>query len=78
MSLFTEFRDNIRIAQRYFRIDEQEEEFSALYAQLDAHIENLEANRTSAIGSSRTPPSFDGSGGASSAMASTIFDDVDN
>ncbi len=78
VSLFTEFRDNIRIAQRYFRIDEQEEEFSALYAQLDAHIENLEANRTSAIGSSRTPPSFDGSGGASSAMASTIFDDVDN
>ena len=78
VSLFTDFRDNLQIAQRYFRLEEQEEEFSALYAQLDLHIEDLEATRASPIGSTRSSPSFDGSSGASSAMASTIFDDVDD
>ena len=77
VSIFTDFRDNLKIAQRYFGLEEQEEEFSTLYAQLDAHIEELEAKRSSPTSSSWKPPSFDGSSG-SSATTSTIFDDVDD
>jgi hypothetical protein len=79
VGLFTDFRDNLQIAQRYFGLDEeQEEEFSTLYAQLNAHIEDMEAARVSPTGTSWKSPSLDGSSGVSSATASTIFDDVDD
>jgi hypothetical protein len=78
VSLFSDFRDNLQIAQRYFGLEDKEEEFSALYAQLDAHIEYLEAMRPSPGGSSGPPPSLDGSSVASLTTASTIFCDFDD
>src|SRR5262249_41725024 len=78
VSLFTSFRDNLQIAQRYFGLDEQEEEFSDLYAQLDAHIEELEATSTHPDASSWNPTSLDRSSEASSVTASTIFYDIDD
>jgi hypothetical protein len=78
VSLFTDFRDNLQIAQRHFGLVKQEDDFSALYAQLDAHIKDLEAARPSTGDSSWNPPSLEGSSGGSSATASTIFYDVDD
>ena len=78
VSLFTDFRDNLQVAQQYLGLEEQEEEFSALYAQLNAHIEALETMGVSPTDSGWNPPLLDGSSGASSATASTIFDDIDD
>lgn len=78
MTLFADFRDNLKIAQDYFGLEEQEGEFSALCAELDRHIEGLEAKYHSPIVSAGSPLSFDGTGSTSTARASMIFDDVDD
>jgi hypothetical protein len=78
VTLFTDLRDSLQIAQRYFGLEEQQE-FSALCAQLDAHIEDLEANRPSSGSSSNSNPYLlDELGCASLATAATIFYDVDD
>lgn len=78
VSMFAEFKNNLQVAQRYFALDEKEEEFSALYDQLDAHIEELELMRRSSQNSTWSSPGSDGVGAESSATAQTIFDDVDD
>jgi len=78
VSLFVDFRDNLKIAQHYFEIEEQQENFSELYTQLDAHIEELEEEHESEEDSNWNFPSPEGSGNTSSSTANTIFDDVDD
>ncbi|WP_145928042.1 hypothetical protein [Bradyrhizobium neotropicale] len=75
--MYTDFRENLRIAQRYFEIDDDDEAFAELYAELDAHIEELEAKASSPAGSAWSPPPSGGSD-TSSAAADTIFYDVDD
>lgn len=75
--MYADFRDNLRIAQRYFEIDEDDEAFTELYAELDAHIEELEASASSPVGSAWSPPPSGGSD-TGSVAADTIFYDVDN
>lgn len=75
--MYTDFKDNLKIAQRYFKIDEDDEAFSELYAQLDGHIEELEAAKPSPDASGWSPPSPDNSA-KGSATANTIFLDVDD
>lgn len=75
--LYTDFRDNLRIAQRYFEIEDEDGEFSELYAQIDAHIEELEAAAPSPIHSGWSAPSEDNSA-KGTATANSIFSDVDH
>ena len=75
--MYTDFKDNLKIAQRYFDIDENDEAFAELYAQLDAHIEELETKASSPDGSAWSPPPSDGSA-IGSVAADTIFFDVDD
>jgi hypothetical protein len=75
--MYTDFKDNLQIAQRYFAIDEDDEAFTELYAQLDSHIEDLEAAKPSSDSSDWSSPSLDDST-KGSATASTIFIDVDD
>lgn len=77
LGLFTEFRDNLKIAQRYFEIEDDEGQFAELYDQLDAHIKSLETTPLPSPAPNWEPKSLDGAGGTSSKTASTIFDDVD-
>lgn len=75
--MYTDFKDNLQIAQRHFEIAEDDEAFSELYAQLDAHIEELEAAAPSQDSSGWTAPSVDNSA-KGTAPASSIFFDVDD
>jgi hypothetical protein len=68
----------VQIAQHYFGLEEQEEEFSEFYAQLDAHIDDLEATRASPTGSDWNALPLDRSSGVTAATADTIFYDVDD
>ncbi len=77
VGMYTDFRDNLQIAQRYFEIDEDDEAFVELYAELDAHIEELEAKSSPPDDSAWTPPSSDSSDTQAMA-ADTIFYDVDD
>lgn len=77
VGMYTDFRDNLRIAQRYFEIDEDDEAFAELYAELDAHIEELEAKVSSPDGSAWSPPPSSGVD-TGSVAADTIFNDVDD
>lgn len=75
--MYTEFKDNLQIAQRYFAIDDDDEAFAELYAELDAHIEELEAAAPAHDSSGWTAPSADRSTKAT-ATANSIFFDVDD
>lgn len=75
--MYTDFRENLRIAQRYFEIDDDDEAFAELYAELDAHIRELEARASSPDGSAWSSPPSGGSD-TGSVAADTIFYDVDD
>jgi hypothetical protein len=49
VGLYTEFKKNRQAAQAYFEIEDNDE-FDELYAEIDAHIEELEAKQPSRKG----------------------------
>ncbi|WP_404471721.1 nSTAND3 domain-containing NTPase [Bradyrhizobium ottawaense] len=77
IGMYTDFKENIKVAQRHFEIEEDDEAFSELYAQIDAHIEELEAAAPSQVNSGWSAPSADNSA-ESTATANSIFFDVDD
>jgi hypothetical protein len=77
MGMYTDFKENLQIAQRYFEIDDDDEAFAELYAQLTSYIEELEASASSSDSLSWSPPPSCGSD-KGSATPDTIFIDVDD
>lgn len=77
IGMYTDFRQNLRAAQRYFEIEEDDEEFSELYAQIDAHIEELEAAGPSRVHSGWSATRAENSA-ERTATANSIFFDVDD
>lgn len=77
IGMYTDFKDNLQIAQRYFEIDEDDDAFAELYAELDAHIEELEAKTSPPDGSAWSPPPS-GSSDTQAMAAGAIFYDVDD
>jgi hypothetical protein len=75
--MYSDFKDNLQIAQRYFKIDDDDDAFAMLYAELDTHIEELKANDSSPDNSPWSPPPSSGPA-KGSVLADTIFFDVDN
>lgn len=76
-AMYTDFKDNLRIAQQYFAIDADDEAFLELYAELDSHIEELELARPAHDSSGWTAPSADRTAKATT-TAESIFFDVDD
>ncbi|WP_262423123.1 hypothetical protein [Brevundimonas denitrificans] len=58
VGLYEEFKENLQIAQAYFEM-ENDSDFDQLYAQIDAHIEALEADQPEPDGSAWNPSSMD-------------------
>ncbi|GAD60049.1 hypothetical protein MBEBAB_2299 [Brevundimonas abyssalis TAR-001] len=75
VGLYEEFKENLQIAQAYFEM-ENDSDFDQLYAQIDAHIEALEADQPEPDGSAWNPSSMDKSTSLSDGDGA-IFDDVD-
>jgi len=75
VSMYEDFKENLQTAQAYFEL-EGDSDFDELYAQIDAHIEALEADQPEPDGSAWNPSSMDKSLSPSN-EASQIFDDVD-
>ncbi len=76
IGLYTDFKENLQAAQAYFGLEDNDE-FGELYAEIDAHIEELEAKQPSSDGSGWSPSSMGKSSASASEAAGTIFYDVD-
>lgn len=75
IGLYTDFKENLQEARAFFQLEE-DEAFDELYAEIDAHIEQLEADKPASDGSSWSPSLSDQAATASS-KSGVIFDDVD-
>ncbi|MDH4985043.1 hypothetical protein QEZ47_05720 [Aminobacter anthyllidis] len=76
VGMYTEFKENLQAAQAYFKL-ECDEAFDELYAEIDAHIEELEAQQRPLDGSAWSPSSMEKPSTAPSEAAGLIFHDVD-
>lgn len=75
-ALYEEFKESLVIAQAYFGM-EADEDFPVLFADLDAHIEELVSERVAQEPANWTPTISKGSDGTSP-TAADIFADVDD
>ncbi len=76
IGLYTDFKENLQAAQAYFELEDSDE-FRELYREIDAHIEELEAEETSSDDSVWSPSSTAESSADASDTAGAIFHDVD-
>lgn len=76
ISLYEDFKDNLREAQSYFEL-ESDEDFDRLYASIDSHIEALEAEQPAPSYSDWTPSVMEPSNQEGSNSTDSIFEDVD-
>ncbi|WP_316203626.1 hypothetical protein [Bradyrhizobium sp. SZCCHNS3051] len=75
VGMYNDFKDNLKLAQRHFKIEE-DEALSELYAQIDDHIENLEAYAPSQSSRWNAPPTDNSAKAIGTAYS--IFFDVDD
>jgi hypothetical protein len=76
IGLYTEFKENLQAAQAYFGLEDNDA-FDELYAEIDAHIEELEAEQPSAE-SVWSPSSMEKLSASADSTAGAIFNDVDS
>ncbi|NIX77377.1 hypothetical protein [Microvirga terricola] len=76
VGMYRDFKENLQAAQAYFEL-ECDEAFDELYAEIDAHIEELETRQQPPDGSAWTPSSMEKSSVAPAEAAGLIFHDVD-
>lgn len=76
IGLYEELKENLQTAQAYFKL-EADDDFNQLYAQIDDHIEALEAEKPEPDGSGWDPSAMNKFANSSDGTNS-IFDDVDN
>lgn len=76
ISLYEDFKDNLREAQSYFEL-ESDEDFDRLYANIDSHIEALEAEQPAPSYSDWTRSVMEPSNQEGSNSTDSIFEDVD-
>ncbi|MER8844425.1 hypothetical protein [Mesorhizobium australicum] len=76
VGMYIEFKENLQAAQAYFELH-CDEAFDELYAEIDAHIEELEAQQPSPDSSAWSPSSMEKSKVLPSDTAGLIFHDVD-
>jgi hypothetical protein len=79
IAMFNDFKENLQKAERFYSIEELEYAFSDLYVELDAYIEQLEAERREEAAPSWRPPTSEQTDDYSSFnVSTTIFRDVDD
>lgn len=78
ISLYSDFKDNIQSAQKFYADESLEDDLYELYEQLDAHISALENDRPASTWRSSKPTEMDVSPSPTPPNSSTIFDDVDD
>ncbi len=79
--LYKDFKENLQKAEQFYADESLENELPELYAQLDAHISDLEDKRPDSPASMWRPSSpteVDVTASTTSADSGTIFDDVDD
>lgn len=76
LGLYEDFKENLQAAQAYFEL-EDDDEFGELLAEIDGHIEELEAQQPEPAGSAWSPSSMEKSPPSTPDGAGVIFDDVD-
>lgn len=76
IGLYTDFKENLQEAQSYFGL-EDDEAFRDLYAEIDSHIEHLEADKDPPEHDGWSPSSIRRTEDADSDGIGTIFHDVD-
>jgi len=81
VALFREFKENLQRAECFYGDENLENELMDLYAQLDAHISDLEDKEPGSPATTwqpSTPTTVDVTPSATSEHSGTIFDDVDD
>lgn len=74
--LYNEFKENLQVAQKYFKMEDNEE-FDELYEEIDAHIESLGGDDRSYGGGWNSASMKPEVSGSNSGAAADIFQDVD-
>jgi hypothetical protein len=80
ITLYKDFKENLQSAEQFYDDESLGNELPELYAQLDAHISDLEDSKPDPPASTwqpSTPTEVDMTPSATSADSGTIFDDVD-
>jgi hypothetical protein len=75
--MYKEFKENLKAAQAYFEL-KSDDSFDELYAEIDAHIEELESLRSAPDSSAWSPTSMEKSKALPSDGTGLIFQDVDS
>jgi hypothetical protein len=76
VGLYEEFKENMQTAQAFFEL-EDDDAFGELYAEIDSHIEHLEAQEPKPDSSTWSATSIEAATATSAGEAGVIFDDVD-
>ncbi len=76
VGLYEDFKENMQIAQAYFGL-EDDDAFGELYAEIGAHIEQLEAEEPKPDSTNWSPSSLATALNAPADGAGVIFDDID-